>query len=123
MQFHHPTLNQVRGFLGWFMGGELSSLSTSAEIKIKAINLNVSGNFGLVNQYKIQIFQLSRTIHFIFKNYVNIISYASFHTNNQQFIYTDEVNDQSISFGVILFNMALDLINPQLLIDHQAKEI
>ena len=118
MQFHHPTLDQVRGFLGWFMGGELSSLSTSAEIKIKAINLNVSGNFGLVNQYKIQIFQLSRTIHFIFKNYVNIISYASFHTNNQQFIYTDEVNDQSISFGVILFNMALDLINPQLVIDH-----
>ena len=38
-------------------------------------------------------------------------------------MYTDEVTDRSISYLVILFKMALDVIKPQLVIDHQAKEI
>ena len=90
-------------------------------MKINSIDRNVSGNLGLVNQYRIQLCQLSGLIHFIFKNYVKRTSYTSFQPNNQQFMYTDEVTDQSISLRVILLKIYLYLIKPQLVIDHRAK--
>ena len=38
-------------------------------------------------------------------------------------MHTDEVTDRSISFGGILFKIALDVIKPQLVIDHWYKYI
>ena len=91
-------------------------------MKIKSINPNISGNFGLVNQYTIQICQLSGSINFIFKNHVKRTSYTSFRPNNQHFMYTSEVTDRNISYGVIHFKMALDIIKSRLVIDHKSKE-
>ena len=103
--------------------GEKSSyLSTSVDTNIKAIYTIVSGNLGLVNQYKIQLHQLGRAIQFIFKNHTKRTSYNCFKSNNEQFMHTDEVTDQNISCNVTLFKMALDVINPQLVIDNLAKE-
>ena len=48
-------------------------------------------------------------------------SYISFQPYNKQFMSTDEVTDRRIAWGVILINMSLYVIMPQLAIDHQAK--
>ena len=105
------------------MGDELSSFAISTYMKIKAIDQNVSGNLGLVNQYKIQLSQMSWAIHFILQNHVKRTSYTSFQLNNQQFMYTDEITYWSMACGVILFKIVLDVIKPQLVIDHRSKEI
>lgn len=63
--------------------------------------------------------QLSGAINFIFKNHVKRTSYTSFQPNNNQFLYTDEVTDRSIACGAVLFKMPMDVIKPQIVIDHR----
>ena len=62
--YHQLYLYQVRAFSGWFMGDETSSLIKSSDMKINAINSNEARNLGLVNRYKIRLWQLSGALHF-----------------------------------------------------------
>ena len=48
---YKKNMTQVRALSGCFMGENLSSLATPINMNIKAINPNVPGNLGLVNQY------------------------------------------------------------------------
>ena len=49
-------------------------------------------------------------------------SYTSFQSNKEKFVYKDEISGREITCGLILFKMALDVMKPQLVIDHRAKE-
>ena len=101
------------------MRDESSYLTISTDMKIKAVDPNVADNLGLFNQYKIQLLQLIGGIRFVFNNRLKRTSYTSFQPNNNQFLYTDEVTDRSIACGAVLFKMPMDVIKPQIVIDHR----
>ena len=61
-------------------------------------------------------------MHFIFKNNVTRTSYTFLQPNKDKFVYKDEISGKEITCGLILFKMALDVMKPQLVIDHRAKE-
>ena len=104
------------------MGGANSTLAASTDQEIKAIDPNAAGNAGLVNRHKIHLRRLSTVMHFIFKNNITRTSYTSFQPNKDKFVYKDEITGREITCGLILFKMALDVMKPQLVIDHRAKE-
>ena len=104
------------------MGDKTSTLTKSFNMKINLINPNEAGNLGLVNRYKIRLRQLSGSLHFILKKYVFSTNYNSFQPEKSNFIYTDDRSGRQITCCLTLFIMALQVINPQMLIDHQSKE-
>ena len=91
-------------------------------MKVEPIDPNKEGNVGLVNRYKIRLRQLSGALHFILKNHISRTSYNSFHPDKEKFLYKDDRSGRQITCGLILFTMALQVIKPQLVIDHRAKE-
>ena len=119
---HALTLDQVRAFSGWFMGGESSTLITSPDMIIKAIDPNRIGNIGLVNQHKIRLRRLSGVLHFIVKNHATRSSYNSFSPSMKLCLYEDEVTQRKLVCGLILLKMAMEVMKPQLVINHREKE-
>ena len=119
---HMLTLNHVRAYSGWFMGGESSTLVTSTDMQIKAIDPNKIGNAGLVNQFKIRLRRLSGALHFILKNHVSRSSYNSFLPSLKICLYQDKVSGRKLICGLILLKMAMEVMKPQLVINHRQKE-
>jgi len=119
---HTLTLSHVRAFSGWFMGGESSTLSTSTDMQIKAIDPNKLGNVGLVNQFKIRLHRLSGALHFILKNHVSCSNYNSFLPSIKICPYQDEVSGRQVVCGLILLKMAMEVMKPHLVINHREKE-
>ena len=119
---HTLTLSYVRAFSSWFMGGEASMLSTSADMQIKAIDPNKVENVGLLNQHKIRLCCLSGTLHFILKNHVTLSSYNSFMPSIRICLYKDKVTGRQVICGLILVKMAMEVMKPQLVINHREKE-
>ena len=120
--YHQLSLDQVRALSGWFLGNKISALTNPTNMKLNAINPNEAGNLGLVNQYNICLQQLCGSLHFILKNQVSITSYNPFHPKKSKLIYTDDFSGRQITCGLILFMMVLEVMKPQLVIDHGAKE-
>ena len=89
---HLLSLDQVQAFLGWFMGDENSTLATSNNMVIKAIDPNKTGNVGLCNHQKTQMRQYSRVVNFIIKNHLIRSSYTYKNHNKDLFAYKDEVS-------------------------------
>ena len=50
--YHQMSLDQVRAFYGWFMGGETSLFTKFSNMNINANDPNEAGNLGLVNRYR-----------------------------------------------------------------------
>ena len=103
------------------MEGDNSTLTTSTDMIIKAIDNNAAGNLGLVKQHKIRFLQLAEILHFIFKNNVTSTTYNSFQPNKDRFVYKDNITGRVITCGLILFNMEMTVMNPQLVVDHREK--
>ena len=87
---------------------------------IRALDPDVGGNLGLVNVRKIRLCQLSRALHFMFKNAILRSSYTSFMPTD--FTYSDEATGRSIVCGLILLKLSLDIMKPQVVVDHRVKE-
>ena len=85
---------------------------------IKAIDLNATGNLGLVNQHKIQLRRLAAILNFIFKHNVTRISYNSFQPNKDKFVNYDNITGRAITCGLTLLKMAMTEMKPQLVVDH-----
>ena len=100
------------------MGDDNSTLTTSTDMIIKAINLNAVGNFCLVYRHKVQLRRLAEILHFIFKNNVTRTSYTSFHPNKYEFVYKNEITGRSITCVLTLFKMSMTVMKPQLLVNH-----
>ena len=120
--YHKLSLDQFGAFSGWFMGRKTSTLTKLYDMNINLIDPEDNVNLGLVNRYKINLRQLKGSLHLILKDYVSRTSCNYFYPKKKHFIYTDERSGQHITFVLTLFMMALQVINPQLVIDHQAKE-
>ena len=119
-EYHNITLEQVKAFSGWFMGRDNSALKLSTDMVIRALDPDVGGNLGLVNVRKIRLCQLSRALHFMFKNAILRSSYTSFMPTD--FTYSDEATGRSIVCGLILLKLSLDIMKPQVVVDHRVKE-
>ena len=104
------------------MGDDSSTLTTSTDMIIKAINPNAAGNLGLVNRHKIRLRRIAAILHFIFKNNVTRTSYTLFQPNKEKFVYKDEITGRAIKCGLILFKMAMAVMKPQLVVKHRSKE-
>ena len=89
---------------------------------IKATNTNAAGNLGLVNRHKIRLRRLAEILHFIFKNNMTSTSYTSFQPNKDKFVYKDKITGRDITCGLIIFKMAMTVMKPQLVVNHQEKE-
>ena len=79
-------------------------------------------NLGLVNSRKILLRQYSGMLHIILKNQVQQTSNTSLNPKSELFLYTDEITDHKVSCGLIKIKMAIEIINPQLVVDHAIKE-
>ena len=76
---HKLNLEDVRKYLAWIMGNETSSLTILAEadMVIKAIDPNKTGNVGLTNKRRILLRQYSGMLNFIIKNHLQRTSTSS----------------------------------------------
>ena len=119
---HALTTNHLRAYSVWYMGDDNSTLTTSTDTIIKAINPNSAGNLGLVNRHKIRLRRLAAILHFTFKNNVTRTSYTLFQPNKEKFFYKDEVTGRAITCGLTLLKMSMTVMTPQLVVDHQVKE-
>ena len=98
-----------------------STLTTLTDVFIKAINRNAAGEIDLVNRHKIRFLWLAAILHLTFKNNVTRTSYTLFQPNKDKFVYKDEITGQAITCGLTLLNMAMTVMKPQLVVDHQVK--
>ena len=121
---HKLTLEDVRKYSAWIMGDETSSLTILAEadMVIKAIDPNKTGNVGLTNKRRILLGQYSGMLNFIIKNHLQRTSYTSLNPKSSIFEYKDEVSGRRYSCGLIKLKLVFDVINPQLVVDHAIKE-
>ena len=122
VDIHSVTLLQVRCWSGWFMGDENQDLLVSTDMKIKAIDPNKVGNQGLVNRQKIRLRRLSGALHFIAKNHIKRSSYNSFYPRKEIFLYKDEITGREFVCGIIFLKLMMEVMKPQLVVDHRAKE-
>ena len=104
------------------MGYSNSTLTTSTETVIKAIDPNGAGNLGLVNRHKILLFRLAETLNFTFKNNVTRTSYNLFQPNKDKFVYKDDITGRAITCSLTVLMMAMTVMKPQLVLDHLRKE-
>eukprot|EP00957_Ditylum_brightwellii_P150808 11482715-Ditylum_brightwellii.AAC.1 len=91
-------------------------------MKVHAINPNKTSNQGLVNHHKIRLRRLSGALHFITKNHLKRASYNSFYPKKGSFLYKDEATGREYVCGVIFLKMMMEVMKPNLVVDHQAKE-
>ena len=89
---------------------------------IKAIDPIKYGNQGLINRRKIQLQIFSGALHFILKNHITRTSYTSFQPQMDICLHTDEVTSHKIFCGMILLNIAMTVMKPQLVINSRKKE-
>ena len=112
----------MRAYSVWYIGDENSTLTASTDMVIKDIGNNATGNLGLVNRHKIRLRRLATILHFTFKNNVIRTRYTLFQPNKDKFVYKDKITCRAITCGLTLLNMAMTVMKPQLVVDHQGKE-
>ena len=122
---HKLSLEQVRSFSAWFMGNETSTLTAppdAANMIIRAVDPNVAGNLGLVNRRKILCRQQSGILDAILRNHIQRSSYTSLNPKSVLFKYKDEATGMQIDCGLVKLKLAIEIINPMLVVDHAKKE-
>ena len=119
---HALTTDHVRAYSGWYVVNNNSTLTTSTDMVIKAINPNAAGNLGLVNQHKIRLRRITVILYFTFKNNVTRTSYTSSQPNKDKFVYKDNITGREITCGLTLLNMAMTVMKPQLVVNHRGKQ-
>ena len=122
---HKLSLDQVRNYSAWFMGDNSSTLTpppNKASMIIKAVDPNARGNQGLVTRRKILLRQYSGMLNMILKNHLQRTSFTSLNPKSETYLYTDEVSGRRIACGLVKLKLAIEIINPQLVVDHAIKE-
>ena len=107
------------------MGDESSTRTiphTSSYMVIKAVDLNKTGNPGLVNRRKILLRQYSGMLNTILKNHLQRTSFTSLNPKSNMYEYKDEVSGRRITYGLVKLKLAFEVINPQLVVDHAIRE-
>ena len=100
------------------MGEEISTLATSTDIIIKAIDPNKTGNVGLCNHQKIRMRQYSSVVNFIIRNHLIQSSYTYQNPKKYLFTYKDEVSVREVSCGLIKLWLCLNVVGSQLVVDY-----
>ena len=95
-QPHILFLEKVQEFLVWFIGDDNSTLATSTDMIIKAIDPNKTGNVGLCNHQKIRMRQYSSVVNLIIKNHLIRSSYTSKNPKKYLFTYKYEVSGREV---------------------------
>ena len=108
------SLEQVQALSEWFMDNEKSTLVTSTDMIITAIDTKKTGNVSLCNHQKIQMRQCSSIIIFIIKNHLIQSSYTSQNPNKDFFTYKDKVIRRKVPCGLIKLWLCLNVVRPQL---------
>ena len=112
-------------FLTWFMGDDSSNLAVPpapVEMIIRAVDPNVAGNLGLVNRRKVLLRQQSGILNEILRNHIQRSSYTSLNPKSVLFKYKDEATGIQIDCGLVKLKLAIEIINPMLVVDHAKKE-
>jgi hypothetical protein len=94
----HVTMDHVKSRTAWFMGGDSQKLvahKKPEDMLMEDLDLEASGNLGLVNKFKQQCRVVSQIIWATIKNHVSDKSYKSLLVHQHQFVFTDaETEDQ-----------------------------
>ena len=94
----------------------------SADMIIKAIESNATGNVGLMNHEKVRNRQFSSALNFIFKNHLQQASFISLNPKESKFTYTDEVTGRKVDCGLVKLWTILNIVKPQLVVDYRKHE-
>ena len=122
---HKLTLDQVRSYSAWFTGDETSTLTvppTPTNMIIKVVDPNIVCNPGLINQCKILLRQYSGMLNMILKNHLQRTSFASLNPKSTIYQYKDEVSGRRIVCGLVKLKLTIEIIIPQIMVDHEIKE-
>ena len=107
------------------MGGKTSSLSiplSTADMIIKVVDPNKTGNLGLVNRHNILLPQCSGMLNMILKNHLQRTSFTSLNPKSILYQYKDKVSRRRTACGLVKLKLAIEIINPQLVVNHVIKE-
>ena len=75
-----------------------------------------------MNHLNIRLPILSVVVQTTLKNHVTLQSYKYFLTEKNSFCYTDEVKNISVFCGIIILNIAIGVMKPQLIVNVQDLE-
>lgn len=116
----HVTMDHVKSRTAWFMGGDSQKLvahKKPEDMLMEDLDLEASGNLGLVNKFKQQCRVVSQIIWATIKNHVSDKSYKSLLVHQHQFVFTDAETEDQYYDGFIMLKMVLDIIKPDVAVD------
>ena len=121
-EYQHISLDQIKAFVSWFMGDDSQALDKRDETKKDAlkmfpVDVNATGNAGLVNRFKVQCRIVSGIILHTIKNHFTSTSYKSFFVHKKEFSYTCSETDEVSFEGFTLLKMMLNVVKPDVVID------
>ena len=117
--FQHITLEQVMGYASWFMGDEskLMQFHAPTAMTMQYLNVNASGNSGLVECFKQECCTVSCLVWRTIKNHLTTTSYRALLVCKRDFAYECAETGDVIYKGYTLLWMIYTVVKPNLAVD------
>ena len=117
--FNHLTLDDVMAFASWFMGDLTTGRSVRAptDMTMKYLDVNATGNDGLVACFKQECRSVSCLVWHTIKNHFSATSYKALLVRKKDFAYECEETGDIVYDGYTLLRMIYMVVKPNVVID------
>jgi hypothetical protein len=117
--FNHLTLKDVMAFASWFMGDLTTPCSVRPhnDMTMKYLDVNATGNDGLVTCFKQECCTVSCLVWHTIKNQFSATSYKSLLVRKKDFAYKCEETGDIVYDGYTLLCMIFMVVKPNVVID------
>jgi hypothetical protein len=117
--FNHLSLEDVTAFASWFMGDFTTphSVRPHNDMTMKYLDVNATGNDGLVACFKQECRTVSCLVWHTIKNHFSATSYKSLLVCKKDFAYVCEETGDIIYDGYTLLRMIFMVVKPNVVID------
>ena len=117
--FNHLSLEDVMAFASWFMGDLTTprSIRPPTNMTMKYLDVNASGNDGLVACFKQECRTVSCLVWHTIKNHFSVTSYKSLLDRKKDFAYECEETGDIVYDGYTLLRMIYMVVKPNVVID------
>jgi hypothetical protein len=117
--FNHLTLDDVMAFASWFMGDLATprSIRLPTNMTMKYLDVNASGNDGLVACFKQECCAVSCLVWHTIKNHFSMTSYKALLVCKKDFAYECEETGVIVYDGYTLLRIIYMVVKPNVVID------
>jgi hypothetical protein len=117
--FNHLTLDDVMAFAFWFMGNLTTPrlVRPPTDMTMKYLDVNTSGNNGLVACFKQECCAFSYLVWHTIKNHFSATSYKALLVRKKDFAYECEETGDIVYDGYTLLRMIYMVVKPNVVID------